>query len=140
VSIGAMLTGFFKPRGQSRQRCTSLGLCRTIFVVRSRGQFRDICRRYLTLKDQFRQDLARSRTLCDSPARVSVRQSRYSMTTVSLTQIQCIHLQHLGPSRQTAVHDRPWVGSMPALLSSRRFRARIPVIGFSLGGEVVRLL
>ena len=140
MSIGAMLTGFSKPRGQSRQRCTSQGLCRTMFVVRSRGQFRDICRRYLTLKDHFRQNLARPRTLCNSPARVSVYQSRYSMITISPTQIQCIHLQHLGPSRQTAVHDRPWVGSMLALLSSRRFRARKLVTGFSLGGEVVRLL
>jgi hypothetical protein len=140
VCIGAMMTGFFRPRGQSRQRCTSLSLCRTVFVVRSRGQFRDICRRYLTLQNQFRQDLARPRTLCDSPARVSACQSRYSMTAISLTQIRCIHLQHLGPSRRMADPDQPWVGNMLALLSSRRFRARKLVIGFSLGGEVVRLL
>jgi hypothetical protein len=62
------------------------------------------------------------------------------MTTVLLTQIQCTRLQRLGPSRQTAVHDRPWVGSMLALLSSRRFRARKLVTGFSLDDGVVRSL
>jgi hypothetical protein len=133
-----MMTGFFS--GQSRQRCTSLGLCRTMFVVRSRGQFRNICRRYLTLKDHFRQNLARPRTLCDSPTRVSIGQSHYSMIMITLTQIQCIRLQHLEPFQRTADPDQPWVGNMLALLSSPRFRARKLVTGFSLGDGVVRSL
>jgi hypothetical protein len=62
------------------------------------------------------------------------------MTTISLTQIQCIRLQHLEPFQRTADPDQPWEGNMLALLSSRRFRARKLVIGFSLGGEVVRSL
>jgi len=109
-------------------------------VVKLRGQFRDIGRGYLALQDQFRQDLARSRTLCDSPTRVSICQSRYMVVVISLTQIRYTRLRHLEPFRRMVDHDLPWAGNMLARLSSRHFQARILVIGSSLGDEVARLL